>query len=86
MIEISQWNEELLDIESQELSGLKNEVKSNHKFENDEWEKKESPYKEMIENQKNPISRWNREKPEISLTFDDWYWPESIKNILEILN
>lgn len=85
MIEISQWNEELLDIESQELSGLKNEVKSNHKFENDEWEKKESPYKEMIENQKNPISRWNREKPEISLTFDDWYWPESIKNILEIL-
>lgn len=44
-----------------------------------------NPFKKMIENQKSPIMYWNRNKPEISLTFDDGYWPESIKTILETL-
>lgn len=47
--------------------------------------KQESPYKEMIENQTAPITHWNRKNPDISLTFDDWYWEENIKYVLEKL-
>jgi peptidoglycan/xylan/chitin deacetylase (PgdA/CDA1 family) len=39
----------------------------------------------MIENQKWPLTHWNRENPEISLTFDDGYWAENIKHILDTL-
>jgi hypothetical protein len=56
MTESLQENQELLSSEAQELSNLKREIKSSRKHENnEEEEKKESPYKEMIEKQKSPI-------------------------------
>lgn len=45
----------------------------------------ENKYKEMIENQKAPITHWNRNNPEISITFDDGYWADNIKHILDTL-
>ena len=45
----------------------------------------ENKYKEMIENQKAPLTHWNRSNPEISITFDDGYWTENIKYILDTL-
>ncbi len=42
-------------------------------------------YKGMIENQKSPITIWNRNRPEISITFDDGYWIDCIKHILDTL-
>lgn len=48
-------------------------------------EAKVSIFKEMIETQWIPLSRWDRSKPEISLTFDDWYWESYIRNILDTL-
>ena len=50
-----------------------------------ETEEKESIYKEMIETQWIPLSHWNKNKPEISLTFDDWYWESYIRSILDTL-
>ena len=62
------------ELESWEaLQDLKEKIKENY------------PYLKMIENQKEPITRWNREKPEISLTFDDGYGKWNIKEILDIL-
>ena len=85
MTEILQENQELLDSETQELSNLKREIKSSRKHEKHEEEKQESPYKEMIEKQKSPIMYWNRNNPEISITFDDGYGPGNIKHILDTL-
>ena len=45
----------------------------------------EDKYKEMIENQKSPLTHWNRDKPEVSITFDDGHWPENIEHILDTL-
>lgn len=42
-------------------------------------------YEELIQNQTSPIMYWDRTKPGISITFDDWYWKENISTILEIL-
>jgi uncharacterized iron-regulated protein len=55
MTETLQENQELLDPEVQDLSNLKREIKSPHKYENHEEKRQESPYKEMIEKQKSPI-------------------------------
>lgn len=85
MTENLQENSELLNPEVQELYELKRVVKSSHKHESDEDEKKDSPYKEMIEKQKAPITHWNKENPKISLTFDDGYWPENVRHILDTL-
>ena len=76
------WFEDLKDLE-----GLKGEINS-HKHENEEdseQEKKESPYKEMIDKQKSPIMYWDRNNPEISITFDDGYWSNRIRHILDTL-
>lgn len=72
-------NQELLNPDVQELTNLIKEIKSSHEHVNN------NPYKEMIEKQTGPLTHWNREKPEISLTFDDGYWPENIRTILETL-
>ncbi len=85
MIEALQNNQEYRDSEAQKISNLKIEIKSSHEHENNEKEKQESPYKEMIEKQKSPIMYWNRNNPEISITFDDGYGPENIKHILDTL-
>lgn len=85
MTETLQENQELLNPEIQELSNLEREIRFPRKHENDEEERKESLYKEMIENQKSPITRWNRKNPEISITFDDGYWSGNIKHILDTL-
>ena len=53
------------------LDTLKNEVNNN--------------YARMIEMQKVPITTWNRNKPEVSITFDDGYWSGCIKHILNTL-
>lgn len=53
--------------------------------ENNDTIKWKSNYKEMIEKQKAPITLWNRNKPEISITFDDGYWFGCIKHILDTL-
>lgn len=45
----------------------------------------QSKYKEMIENQKGLITHWNRQKSEITLTFDDGHWENDIKDILNTL-
>jgi len=45
----------------------------------------ENKYKEMIENQKAPITHGNRDNPEISITFDDGYWADNIQHILDTL-
>ena len=50
-----------------------------------EKQDRENPFKEMIENQKGPITHWNRGKSEISLTFDDWYWDKNVRHILDTL-
>lgn len=50
-----------------------------------ETQEKVSIFKEMIETQWIPLSHWNRNKSEISLTFDDWYWESYIRNILDTL-
>lgn len=42
-------------------------------------------YKEMIERQNGPITMWNRNRPEISITFDDGYWTDCIKHVLDTL-
>ena len=42
-------------------------------------------YREMIERQKAPITVWNRNRPEISVTFDDGYWSGCIKHVLDTL-
>ena len=42
-------------------------------------------YAEMIKEQKGPIMYWNKKNPEISITFDDWYWVGNIKHILDTL-
>lgn len=42
-------------------------------------------YKEIIEKQNSPITMWNKNNPEISITFDDGYWTECIKHILYTL-
>jgi hypothetical protein len=39
----------------------------------------------MIEKQKSPITIWNKNRPEISITFDDGYWIGCIKHILDTL-
>jgi peptidoglycan/xylan/chitin deacetylase (PgdA/CDA1 family) len=39
----------------------------------------------MIENQRWPISYWDRKKPEISITFDDGYWANRIRHVLDTL-
>jgi len=85
MAETLQENQELLDPEVQDLSNLKNEIKSSRKPSKIEEERQESPYKEMIERQKSPIMYWNRNNPEISITFDDGYGPANIKYILDTL-
>ena len=85
MIETLQENQELLDSEIQDLWNLKWEIEISHIQEDLKEEKKENPYKETIENQKSPITHWNKENPKISITFDDWYWTENINHILETL-
>ena len=85
MTESLQDSQELLNPEVQELSSLKKEISSSRKHENNEEERKESPYKEMIENQRWPISYWDRKKPEISITFDDGYWANRIRHVLDTL-
>jgi len=85
MTESLQKNQELLNSEARDLSNLKREIKSSRKHENHEEKRQESPYKNMIENQEKPIMYWNRNNPEISITFDDGYWSENITNILDTL-
>lgn len=80
MIETFKEDQELQNPEFEELSNLKKEIN-----ESDEKEQKQNPYKEMIEKQKSPIMYWNKNNPEISLTFDDGYWAENIKHILDTL-
>lgn len=50
-----------------------------------EKQDRENLFKEIIKNQKGPITHWNREKPEISITIDDWNWAPNIKHILNTL-
>ena len=78
MTESLQDSQELLNPEVQELSNLKKEINSSRKHENNEEERKESPYKEMIEKQGIPLSRWNRSNPERSRAFD-WWIPVSLR-------
>ena len=47
--------------------------------------KQESPYKEMIEKQTKPIDS-DPTKTEIAITIDDWYYPDQIKRMLDILD
>lgn len=78
------WDNNELYYEVWELDRLKRNINNeNNKDKIDEVE--ESRYKEMIDNQRKPIMYWHREKPEISITFDDGYWPENIKDILDTL-
>lgn len=42
-------------------------------------------YKAMIERQNGPITMWNRNRPEISITFDDGYWTDCIVHVLDTL-
>ena len=86
MTEFLHKNQELLDSEAQELWDLKKELRHYYKPENIEEKKEENSYKEMIEKQRSPIMHWNRNNPEVSITFDDWYWSGNIKHILETLN
>ncbi len=60
-------------------------TQTNTNWENKEKKNRENPFKEMIENQKGPVMHWNREKPEISITIDDWNWAPNIKHILNTL-
>ena len=85
MTESLQENQDLLNSDTQALSSLKREVQYSHKHENKEDEEKESLYKEMIERQWIPISHWDKNNPEISLTFDDGYWKTYIESILDTL-
>ena len=56
--------------------------KESNKESNEEWK---NNYKEMIEMQKQPITMWNKNRPEISITFDDGYWTDCIKHVLDTL-
>ncbi len=69
-------SEDLID---EELSSLRQEITENVD------KQPQSKYKEMIEKQRGPVTHWNREKPEISITFDDGYWDDNIKHILDTL-
>lgn len=60
-------------------------IPANTNWKNKEKKNGENPFKEMIEKQRGPISHWSRENPEISLTFDDGYWDENVKHILDTL-
>ena len=60
-------------------------VQTNTNWEDKEKQNRENPYKEMIERQRGPVTHWNREKPEISITIDDWNWAPNIKHILNTL-
>lgn len=76
-IELNNWQESLDAFEiNQSLQELKDWI---------EWKDDKNPFKEMIEKQKWPLMHWNRDKPEISLTFDDGYWTENVKHVLDTL-
>jgi len=68
-----------------------NNIDKNTVQDRDNWSSKESKkewknnYKEMIEMQKGPITMWNKNRPEISITFDDGYWIDCIKHVLDTL-
>ena len=70
------------DIESNNMKP-NTEIPDNVNIENSE--KKESPYKKMIENQTWKIRYGDRSKPELTLTIDDGNSHESVEAILEIL-
>lgn len=56
-----------------------------NQVEQNELENWVSKYKDMIENQWIPVSHWDKNNPDISLTFDDGYWRAYIENILDTL-
>jgi hypothetical protein len=99
MIETFQNNQEFQDSEIEGLWTLKNEIEFFGRWRKKEEQlrqekgqqgeklkrQQESLYKELIENQKSPITHWNKENPEISITFDDGYWSGNIKHILDTL-
>jgi peptidoglycan/xylan/chitin deacetylase (PgdA/CDA1 family) len=83
MTETLETNEDLLDPEVQDLERLEKEIRNTWKLEKSDQQK--NPYKEMIEKQKGPITHWNKENPEISITFDDGYGSNRIRHILDTL-
>ena len=86
MPSINQLNEERENLWFQEdLESLKEEIKKNNGKDQKEEPEQTNKYKEMIDKQTGPITHWNRWNPEISLTFDDGYWKDNIKHILDTL-
>jgi len=85
MSEIKETTERNQDSERFELDSLKSEISQNNSTEQNEADENQRKLKEMIEKQKSPITHWNRNNPEISITFDDGYWPNNIKHILDTL-
>lgn len=86
MTKLNQLDEQIRDLWFQEdLKSLKKEVSGNNTKEQNESPNRVSKYKDMIEKQTGPITYWNRENPEISLTFDDGYWKDNIIHILDTL-
>ena len=60
-------------------------VQTSTNWEDKEKQNRENPFKEIIENQRGPVTHWNRGKSEISITIDDWNWAPNIKHILNTL-
>ena len=85
MTEIMEAAERSQDSERLELDSLKSEITQNNSAEQNETEENYLRFREMIEKQKAPITHWSKEKPEISITFDDGYWPENIKHVINTL-
>ena len=84
-------NNEAEEVEEQTTEEVEEQTTEEHTQETPEEatqetaEAKISIFREMIETQWIPLSRWDRSKPEISLTFDDWYWESYIRSILDTL-
>lgn len=85
------WEDQTIEA-SWEISAENEEfIETLENIEREESVQKESPYKEMIQNQTKPITRWLKDnldeewRQKISLTFDDWYWKDNIEFVLDKL-
>ena len=86
MSTIEELNGQAEDLWFQEdLQSLKADVESNGSNQESVESREVNKFKDLIEKQRVPLTHWNREKPEISITFDDGYWPDNIRHILNTL-
>lgn len=73
---------------AQEIESIFSEKKNNDKWTvmyDENIEKKESPYRELIQQVDRPIVSWNLSKPEIAITLDDWNGAYNIESLLDTL-